>query len=69
MSKPIISAVYREKCGADWEPAEIVADHPSGDLVLREVHKFYRGVFLAPREHVRIAGPEPVPGGRRCTPR
>ena len=66
MSDSTISAVYREKRGADWEPAEIVADHPNGDLVLREVHKFYRGVFLAPREHVRIAGPEFVPGGWRC---
>lgn len=65
MSHPIISAVYRERRGADWEPAEIVANHPSGDLVLREVHKFYRGVFLAPREHVRIAGPEFVPGEKK----
>ncbi len=61
-----ISAVYRPKRGADWEEAEIVADHPaSGHLVLREVGKFYRGVFLAPREHVRIAGPEFVPGEQK----
>lgn len=60
-----ISAVYRKRRGQDWQPAEIVADHPaSGHLVLREVDKFYRGVFLAPREHVRIAGPEFVPGER-----
>ena len=61
-----ISAVYRPKRGSDWEPAEIVADHAaSGHLVLREVGKFYRGVFLAPREHVRIAGPEFVPGEQK----
>jgi|GEM_PF-870939 len=61
-----ISAVYRPKRGGDWAPAEIVADHPaSGHLVLREVDWFYRGVFLAPREHVRIAGPEFGPGEKR----
>lgn len=59
-----IAAVYRPKRGADWKPAEIVADHPGGDLVLREVDKFYRGVFLVPRDRVRIAGPEFVPGAK-----
>lgn len=61
-----ISAVYRPSRARDWDDLEIVADHPaSGQLVLREVGKFYRGVFLAPREHVRIAGPEFVPGEKR----
>lgn len=60
-----ITAVYRPNRRRDWKPAEIVADHASGQLVLREVGKFYRGVFLAPREHVRIAGPEFVPGERK----
>ena len=60
-----ISAVYRPSRARNWGDVEIVADHPSGQLVLREVGKFYRGVFLAPREHVRIAGPEFVPGEKR----
>lgn len=61
-----ISAVYRPSRGRDWDEVEIIADHPaSGHLVLREVGKFYRGVFLAPREHVRIAGPEFVPGEQK----
>lgn len=54
-----ITAVYRPNRRRDWKRAEIVADHPaSGQLVLREVGKFYRGVFLVPREQVRLAGPE-----------
>lgn len=54
-----ISAVHRRSRARDWDDVEIIADHPaSGQLVLREVGKFYRGVFLAPREQVRIAGPE-----------
>lgn len=53
-----ITAVYRPNRRREWKRAEIVADHPTGQLVLREVDKFYRGVFLAPREQVRIAGPE-----------
>lgn len=58
-----ITAVYRSHRRRDWKPAEIVADHPaSGQLVLREVGKFYRGVFLAPRHQVRIDGPEFVSG-------
>lgn len=59
-----ISAVYQPQRDADWKPAEIVADHPSGGLVLREVGKFYRGVFVVPRERVRLSGPEFVPGNR-----
>ena len=39
-------------------PVEIVGDHASGQLVLIETGKFYAGVFLAPRDQVRIAGPE-----------
>lgn len=53
-----ISAVWRASRRQDWQPVEIVADHASGQLVLVEVGKFYAGVFLAPRDQVRIAGPE-----------
>lgn len=59
-----ISAVYQPQPEADWKPAEIVADHPSGGLVLREVGKFYRGVFVVPREQVRLSGPEFRSGDR-----
>ena len=62
MNGASIRAICGEKRDADWALAEIVADHTSGDPVLREVHNVYRGVFLAPREHPRIAGPEFVPG-------
>jgi hypothetical protein len=60
-----ISAVYRPQPEADWKPAEILADHPSGGLVLREVGKFYRGVFVVPREQVRLSGSEFVSGATR----
>lgn len=59
-----ISAVYQPQPEADWQRAEIVADHPSGGLVLREVGKFYRGVFVVPRERVRLSGPEFVSGAQ-----
>ena len=59
-----IPAVYRPNRRREWKRAEIVADHPTGHLVLREVDKFYRGVFLVPREQVRIAGPEFQPGDK-----
>lgn len=60
-----ISAVYCAQPEADWKPAEIVADYPGGGLVLREVGKFYRGVFVVPREQVRLSGPEFVSGVTR----
>lgn len=60
-----ISAVYKPHPEADWKPAEIMADHPGGGLVLREVGKFYRGVFVVPREQVRLSGPGFVPGETR----
>ena len=53
-----ISAVWRRHRRRDWQPAEIVANHPTGGLVLREVGKFWPGVWLADRGEVRIAGPE-----------
>lgn len=59
-----ISAFYQPKPEADWKPAEVVTDHPSGGLVLREVGKFYRGVWLAGRDQVRISEPEVEPGER-----
>lgn len=60
-----ISAVYRPTRRRDWAKVEIVADHPpSGQLVLREIGPFWPGVWLAPRDQVRIAGPEFIPGER-----
>lgn len=53
-----ISAVWRENRRRDWTPAEIVGQHGNGQLVLREVGKFWPGVWLAERDQVRIAGPE-----------
>lgn len=58
MTTPAIAAVWRPTRRHDWRDTEIVADHASGQLVLREVGKFWPGVFLAPRDQVRIAGPE-----------
>jgi hypothetical protein len=54
-----VSAVYRPNRRRDWEDVEIVGRHvPTDQLVLREVGKFWPGVFLAPREDVRISGRE-----------
>jgi hypothetical protein len=50
-----ISAVWRRH---DWQAVDIVGEQADGQLVLRETGRFYRGVFLAPREQVRIAGRE-----------
>jgi hypothetical protein len=58
MTTSPVTAVWRSSCRRDWQRAEIVSDHPSGQLVMREVGKFWPGVFLAPRDQVRIAGPE-----------
>ena len=44
--------------GALWTRVEIVGEHGSGRLILREVGKFLPGVWLADRDQVRIAGPE-----------
>lgn len=44
--------------GAVWTKVEIVGQHHSGRLILREVGKFWPGVWLADRDQVRIAGPE-----------
>jgi hypothetical protein len=61
-----ITAFWRSSRGRDWQRAELVSDHPSsGQLVLREVGRFWPGVFLAPRDQVRIAGPEFDPVERR----
>jgi hypothetical protein len=55
-----VTGLWRSSRRRDWQPVEILGDHPSsGQLVLREiVDRFYRGVFLAPRDQVRLAGPE-----------
>lgn len=53
-----VSAVWRPNARRDWQDVEIMGEHASGALVLRETGRFYRGVFLAPREQVRIAGRE-----------
>lgn len=57
MSDPV-TAVWRPSRRSDWLTVELLSDHHSGQLVLREVGKFWPGVWLAPREQVRIAGPE-----------
>jgi len=64
MTARSISAVWRSCCGHDWQPAEIVSGHRSGQLVLREVDRLWPGVWLAPRDQVRIAGPEFDPAPR-----
>jgi hypothetical protein len=57
-----VDAVWRASRRRDWQSVEIVDGHPSGQVVLREVGRLWPGVFLAPRDQVRIAGPEFVPG-------
>ncbi len=66
MSTPITAVVRRKRrrnpagyLDAAWTRVEIVGDHaPSGRLILREVGRFWPGVWLADRDQVRIAGPE-----------
>lgn len=54
-----IDAVYRRRRSQEWREVEVVGQHSStGQLVLREVGKFWPGVWLADRDQVRIAGPE-----------
>lgn len=43
---------------AGWSWVEIVGEHESGRLILRETGRFWPGVWLADRDQVRIAGPE-----------
>jgi len=62
---PVISALHRPSRRAVWRKVEIVGDHvATGQLVLREVGKFWPGIWLADRDEVRIAGPEFLPGDR-----
>ena len=56
--KTAIAAVWRPNPRRDWADVEIVGDHGSGQLVLRETGKVLAGVWLAPRESIRIAGRE-----------
>lgn len=42
---------------------EFFAEHRSGQVVVRETGKFYRGVFLVPRDQIVIARPV---GGERA---
>lgn len=58
MSDRAVSAVWRKNRRRDWQAVELLDDHVSGQVVLREVGKFWPGVFLAPRDQVRISGPE-----------
>jgi hypothetical protein len=53
-----IRAVWRPNVRREWQPVDLVADHDSGQLVLRKVGPFWPGVFLAPRDQVRLSGPE-----------
>lgn len=54
-----VTALYRPTRRHDWRESEIVGEHAgTGQLVLRETGKFYRCVWLADRDTVRIAGPE-----------
>lgn len=58
-TRPAIEAVYRgsRARARDWRDCEIVGqDEATGKLVLREVGKFYRGVWLADHNDVRIVG-------------
>lgn len=61
MSGAAIKALWRATRRRDWKAVEIVADHVSGQLVVREVGKFWPGVWLVPRDQVRITGPEFYP--------
>lgn len=47
-------AVYRAHDSQPWQDCEIVGRHADG-LVLREVGKVYRGVWVAALDRVRIA--------------
>ena len=59
-----VTAVYRPNARKDWRDVEIVGEQPDGQLVLREVGPFWPGVWIAPRESVRIAGREFYLGAR-----
>jgi hypothetical protein len=59
MTAPLINALWRSSRRHDWQRAEIFSAHASsGQLVMREVDRIWPGVWLAPRDQVRIAGPE-----------
>lgn len=58
MSDTAITAVWRATRRREWQTVEIVSAHKSGQLIVREVGKFWPGVWLVPRDQVRIAGPE-----------
>jgi hypothetical protein len=66
-TQPVIDAVYRKRRALDWREVEIVGQHDgTGQLVLREIGKFWPGVWLAERDQVRVAGPEfLIPGARK----
>ncbi len=53
-----IAVVWRENRRQPWQDAELLADHDSGGLVLRESGRLWPGVWIADRADVRIAGPE-----------
>lgn len=49
-----LQALYREKPTDGWQECELVGRHRSGALVLREVGRLYRGIWLAPADAVRV---------------
>jgi len=49
-------ALYRPHIGAPWQDCLILGRHPGG-LVLREVGRRFRGVWLATLDQVRVEGP------------
>ncbi len=53
-----VAVVWRDSCRKPWQDAELLADHHTGGLVLRETGRLWPGVWLADRGDVRIAGPE-----------
>lgn len=76
MTPPVISAVARTAPGqrqgharTDWQKVEIVGEHPSGRLILREIGPFWPGIWLADRGDVRLTGPEFEPAPSQGRPR
>ena len=55
--QPAIAAVWRASARHDWRDVDIIGQLGER-LVLRETGKFWPGVFLAERTHVRICGRE-----------
>ncbi len=52
-----VPALYRSTPFTPWHAVELLGHHvPTGALIVREVGKFWPGIWLAWPEQVRLAG-------------